>query len=142
MKTPRLACFASLVSAAVLVSSAQGQVATEPKPETDKLAACVGDYRQTVRCALAIVLKGQMSLQGAEISPLRPSRLTQPGDNSTCVRVATKDGVGFFAVFLENDKFSDVRRAVAIDGCQNETYTALPVKPPPPAHKKATRHKK
>jgi hypothetical protein len=53
----------------------------------------------------------------------------------------TRDGPGLFAVFLENDKFSDVRRAVAIDGCQQETYTALLVKSPPPVHTKTMQQK-
>lgn len=142
MKILYLACLASFVAAMGFVSSAQGQVATKLKPKTDTPVACVGDYRQIVRCALAPALQGKISLQEAEISPLRPSRLTQPGDSLACVRVMTRDGPGFFAVFLENDKFSDVRRAVAIDGCQQETYTALLVKPPPPAHAKTIRHKK
>jgi hypothetical protein len=80
MKILYLACLASLVAAMGFVSPAQSQVATKLKPKTDTPVPCVGDYRQIVRCALAAALQSQISLQEAEISPLRPSRLTQPGD--------------------------------------------------------------
>jgi hypothetical protein len=95
------------------------------KPDAGAGVDCSSDYKQVVRCALPTIVQGRLPLAGAEISSLRPTRLTQLGDSITCVKLNAETGASFIAVFLIDNKYSDARRAVAIDGCRNETYVPL-----------------
>ncbi|HEY1474449.1 MAG TPA: hypothetical protein VGF53_10230 [Pseudolabrys sp.] len=79
---------------------------------------------------------------GAQVSELRQTSGSQSGDWFACVKSDTAPYVGFFAVFIENEKVVDFRRSVATDRCEAASYSPLapPVvqeKKTPPKRKKA-----
>jgi len=80
--------------------------------------------RQTIEAAAK--LKDFPPLAGAEISALRASRAPQPGQWMACLRTAPQAGAapGTFAVFFD-DEAPEIRRAVLVDRCGGETYSAL-----------------
>jgi len=71
-------------------------------------------------------LKKSESAGSFEISPLRRTQLTQPGDWFACVRTNVQDRPAHIAVFMRDGRVIDRRQAVVIDGCAQEQFQPLP----------------
>jgi len=90
-----------------------------PSPETGP-----ADYQ-------ALVAKDLNNLQNLgskgpfEISPLRQTQLTQPGDWFACVRTSVQDRPTYIAVFLRDGRVIDRRQAVLVDGCIQEQFQPM-----------------
>jgi hypothetical protein len=82
------------------------------------------NYRQLTADAAAGLLK-DIPLTGAQISELRAPQATQLGDWVACLKTDGRNG-GSFAVFYEDGKVFDIRRAVAVDRCEQAAYASLP----------------
>jgi hypothetical protein len=70
-------------------------------------------------------LKARAPMGPLEVSPLRPTRLAQPGDWFVCVRTTIQERPTYFAVFLREGRVIDRRQAVVIDGCADEQFQPL-----------------
>jgi hypothetical protein len=90
--------------------SAQPPQATAAPPDKKKLAELVGSAFQMAK------LSGT-----GEVSPLRATQAPQRGDWMVCIKSSAPDQTRY-AVFIKDNAISDVRPAVVIDGCYNETY--------------------
>ena len=60
-----------------------------------------------------------------EVSPIRATVLTEPGDWIICFKSSVLDQPGRYAVFFHDNKPADYRIAVSIDNCDKETYAPL-----------------
>ena len=69
--------------------------------------------------------------KGAQVSELRKTSGPQPGDWMACVKSNTNPYIGFFAVFIADEKVKDFRRSIGIDQCESAAYSLLPSPPPP-----------
>jgi hypothetical protein len=68
-----------------------------------------------------------------EISPLRRTRLAQPGDWMACVRTTVQQRPTYLAFFMREGRVLEQRIAVLIDECTQEQFQPLPeYRPPPP----------
>jgi hypothetical protein len=128
--------FAALTSACSgILPSTQLTTASTPPPAAP-LATPPADYRKIIRAGVPAPMTN-----GAQVSELRKTiGGGQSGDWIACVKSDAKPYIGFFAVFIENEKVVDFRRAVGIDRCEAAIYSPLP---PPVVQKKtpAKRHK-
>jgi len=98
-------------------------------PPAAPLATPPADYRKIIGAGVPAPM-----MNGAQVSELRKTiGGGQSGDWIACVKSDTKPYIGFFAVFIENEKVVDFRRAVGIDRCETAIYSPLP----PPVVKKA-----
>jgi hypothetical protein len=89
------------------------------------------DYGKIIRAGVPAPMTN-----GAQASELRKTiGGGQSGDWIACVKSDTKPYIGFFAVFIENEKVVDFRRAVGIDRCEAAIYSPLP---PPVVQKKTS----
>jgi hypothetical protein len=80
------------------------------EPDKKKLAELVGNAFQMAK------LSGP-----GEVSPLRATRAPQRGDWVVCIKSSAPDQTRY-AVMIKDNAILDVRPAVVIDGCYNETY--------------------
>ena len=64
---------------------------------------------------------------GPEVSAIRETYLSEPGDWIICLKSNTSDQPLRYAIFFEDNKYVSSRTAVGIDHCDKETY-ALPKK--------------
>jgi len=71
-------------------------------------------------------LKDRSSMGPFEISPLRSTRLAQPGDWIACVRTTIQERPTYFAVFIREGRVVERRQAVVIDQCAQEEFQPLP----------------
>jgi hypothetical protein len=76
-------------------------------------------------------LKDRTSLGPLEISPLRQTRLAQPGDWFACVRTTVQEQLTHFAFFIREGRVIERRQAVLVDGCAQEQFQPLPEQPRP-----------
>ena len=83
------------------------------------------DYQALVANDLRQLKKSE-STGSFEISPLRRTQLTQPGDWFACVRANVQDRPAHIAVFMRDGRVIDRRQAVVIDGCAQEQFQPLP----------------
>ena len=83
-----------------------------------------GNVRQLTADQAFLILKDQ-NFMGAQLSSLRPPQQTQLGDFVACLRTFGEKG-GTFAVFYEDGKVSEIRRAVVVDHCETADYAPLP----------------
>jgi hypothetical protein len=90
------------------------------------------DYQVLVAKDLAN-LKDRASMGSLEISPLRRTRLAQPGDWMACVRTTIQERPTYLAFFMREGRVLDRRLAVLIDECVQEQFQPLPEFRPPPA---------
>jgi hypothetical protein len=90
------------------------------------------DYQTLVAKDLA-GLKDRASMGAFEISPLRRTRLAQPGDWMACVRTTVQERPTYLAFFMREGRVLDRRLAVLIDECAQEQFQPLPELRPPPA---------
>src|SRR5262245_21254609 len=71
-----------------------------------------------------------------EVSPMRRTRLAQPGDWMVCVRATVQERPAYLAFFMREGRVLDRRIAVLIDECAQEQFQPLPeYRPPPPEAK-------
>ena len=111
-----------------VLPSTQLTTASTPPPVAP-LATPPADYRKIIRAGVPAPMTN-----GAQVSELRKTiGGGQSGDWIACVKSDTKPFIGFFAVFIENEKVVDFRRAVGIDRCEAAIYSPLP---PPVVQKK------
>lgn len=101
-------------------------------PDTSEPAPAPTDYQQLVAKDMAS-MKARLGMGALEISPLRPTRLAQPGDWFACVRTNIQERKVHYAVFMRDGKVTDRREAVVIDGCPQQEFQPLPVVEPPRA---------
>ena len=87
------------------------------------------DYQALVAKDL-VALPNRSSMGPLEISPLRQTRLAQPGDWFACVRTTLQERPIFFAVFIRDGKVIDRRQAVVVDGCAEQRFAPLPSEAP------------
>jgi hypothetical protein len=100
-------------------------------PDTPtSLDAGPADYQALVANNLR-ELKDRTSLGPLEISPLRQTRLAQPGDWFACVRTTVQEQLTHFA-FIREGRVIERRQAVLVDGCAQEQFQPLPEQPRPP----------
>jgi hypothetical protein len=115
-----------------ILPSTQLTTASTPPPAAAPaapLATPPADYRKIIRAGVPAPMTN-----GAQVSELRKTiGGGQSGDWIACMKSDTKPYIGFFAVFIENDKVVDFRRAVGIDRCEAAIYSPLP---PPVVQKK------
>jgi hypothetical protein len=76
-------------------------------------------------------LKDRTSLGPLEISPLRQTRLAQPGDWFACVRTTVQEQPTHFALFIREGRVIERRQAVLVDGCAQEQFQPLAEQPRP-----------
>jgi hypothetical protein len=95
-------------------------------PDAAEPAPAPTDYQQLVAKDMA-TLKAKLGTGAMEISPVRPSRLAQPGDWFACVRTTVQERKVHYAVFMRDGKVTDRREAVVIDGCPQQEFQPLPV---------------
>jgi hypothetical protein len=57
-----------------------------------------------------------------EVSPIRATALTEPGDWMLCMKSSAADQPRRYAIFFADNKHIDNRIAVAIDYCNTATY--------------------
>ena len=88
------------------------------------LEAGPGDYQAVVAKDVG-TLANRATLGPLEISALRRTRLTQPGDWVACVRAVTEERPTYFAVFIRDGRVIDRRLAVLVDECGQEQYQPL-----------------
>ena len=60
-----------------------------------------------------------------EVSPIRATVLTEPGDWIICLKSSAPDQPNRYAIFFQDNKLADSRIAVSIDHCDKETYAPL-----------------
>ena len=91
------------------------------------------DYQPLVAKALAELkdTKGPF-----DVSPLRRTRLAQPGDWMVCVRATVQERPTYLAFFMREGQVFDRRIAVLIDECAQERFQPLPEHRPPPPEAK------
>jgi len=92
--------------------SVQPSQVTHTPPDKKKLVELVGNASQMAK------LSGT-----AEVTPLHASRAPQLGDWAFCIKTASDPTR--YAVTLRDNAILEVRPAVVIDGCYNETYQPL-----------------
>jgi hypothetical protein len=90
------------------------------------------DYQALVAKDLA-GLPDRASMGAFEISPLRRTRLAQPGDWMACVRTTIQERPTYLAFFMREGRVLERRLAVLIDECGQERFQPLSEFRPPPA---------
>jgi hypothetical protein len=106
-------------------------------PDTSEPAPAPTDYQQIVAKDMA-PMKARLGMGALEISPVRPTRLAQPGDWFACVRTNIQERKVHYAIFMRDGKVTDRREAVVIDGCPQQDFQPLPVVEATPAAAPAT----
>jgi len=113
---------AALTSACSGVLPSTQLTTASTTPPAAPLATPPADYRKIIGAGVPAPM-----MNGAQVSELRKSiGGGQSGDWIACVKSDTKPYVGFFAVFIENEKVVDFRRAVGVDRCEAAIYSPLP----------------
>jgi hypothetical protein len=87
------------------------------------------NHRQLVLEKRATLFPGGVTLGEMEISPLRDDEHVPEASWSACLRTDKKGKPRMFAVFFRNEEIPHVREALAVDGCERETFG--PLKPEP-----------
>jgi hypothetical protein len=101
-------------------------IESEPRP---------ADYQVLVAKDLT-GLKDRAFTGPFEISPLRRTRLAQPGDWMACVRTTVQERPTYLAFFMREGRVLERRIAVLIDECAQEQFQPLPeYRSPPPQSK-------
>ena len=109
---------AAAVAAAALLLSGCSTPALLPSPPPAAYAQLAGNYLPTA-------LHG-VPVQGARISSLRAAKGGQPGQWAACIELPAAQA-GFYAIFYDDGAVTDLRQAVAVDGCgRNLAYAPLP----------------
>jgi hypothetical protein len=120
---------AALTSACSGVLPSTQLTTASTTPPATPLATPPADYRKIIGAGVPAPM-----MNGAQVSELRKTvGGGQSGDWIACVKSDAKPYIGFFAVFIENEKVVDFRRAVGIDRCEAAIYSPLP---PPVVQKK------
>jgi hypothetical protein len=101
-------------------------------PEINDSETGPADYQQLVARDLA-AMKDRAGMGPLEISPLRRTRLAQPGDWMACVRTTVQERPTYLAVFMREGRVLDRRVAVVIDECGQEHFQPLSEHRPPSA---------
>lgn len=123
---------------AVLIAASTACAPITPHGQiTTARIATPADYRK-------IISEGTPApmTKGAQVSDLRATRGPQPGDWMACVKSNTNPYIGFFAVFIADEKVKDFRRSVGIDQCESAAYSPLPSPPPVQKNNKPGKRKK
>jgi hypothetical protein len=89
----------------------------EPEPEPD--------YQKLVASSANTNLKDRASFGPLEISPIRRTRLTEPGDWMVCVKTTVRGHDAYFGAFIQEHQVIAWRQAVLIDECEKESYQPL-----------------
>ena len=113
--------FAVLASCSDTLSLPDRPVALDPGPF---------DYQALVSKYLD-GQKNRDSMGSIEISPLRASRLAQPGDWMVCARTTVEDRPTYLALFIRENKVIESRLAVLLDECAQQRFQPLPTPPKP-----------
>jgi hypothetical protein len=85
---------------------------TPPSPPSDAVIAG----------AVAAVFAAAKLPGTPEVSPIRATILTEPGDWILCLKSSAPDQPRRYAIFFEDNKHINNRIAVVIDNCHQETY--------------------
>jgi hypothetical protein len=85
---------------------------TPPSPPSDAVIAA----------AVAAVFAASKLPGTPEVSPIRATILTEPGDWILCLKSSALDQPRRYAIFFEDNKHINNRIAVGIDNCDAETY--------------------
>jgi hypothetical protein len=107
------------VALALVISAASAGVANAQSPASYSPALDV-----TAAIRAAVKLEPATRIEGAQISPLRPTQGPQLGDAIACLKLAGQPG-GYIAVFFERDKVLSYRSAVVYDRCGEGPFTLL-----------------
>jgi hypothetical protein len=89
----------------------------EPEPEPD--------YQKLVASSANTNLKDRVSFGPLEISPIRRTRLTEPGDWMVCAKTTVRGHDAYFGAFIQEHQVIAWRQAVLIDECEKESYQPL-----------------
>jgi hypothetical protein len=101
-------------------------------PEMTDSETGPADYQLLVARDLA-AMKERVGMGPLEISPLRRTRLAQPGDWMACVRTTVQERPTYLAVFMREGRVLDRRVAVLIDECGQEQFQPISEPRPPSA---------
>ena len=85
---------------------------TPPTPPSDAVVAA----------AVAAIFTASKLPGTPEVSPIRATALTEPGDWMLCMKSSAPDQPRRYAIFFEDNKHINNRIAVGIDHCDKETY--------------------
>jgi hypothetical protein len=108
-----------------IVALALGSACTSfVSPEITDSETGPADYQQLVARDLA-AMKDRVGMGPLEISPLRRTRLAQPGDWMACVRTTVQERPTYLAVFMREGRVLDRRVAVVIDECGQEQFQPI-----------------
>ena len=122
---------AAAITALLLAGCATPTVSRSPPP---------ANYAQLAANYLAGNLHN-VPVQNAQISALRASKGTQPGQWGACIAFPAAQNA-FYAIFYDEGKVIDFRQSVAIDNCRRtEVYVPLPAARLPKAAKPAVKPK-
>ena len=116
----------SFLPAILIAASTAACAAITSDAQIAARIAAPADYRK-------IISEGTPApmTKGALVSELRKTSGPQPGDWMACVKSNTNPYIGFFAVFIADEKVKEFRRSIGIDQCESAAYSLLPSPPPP-----------
>lgn len=83
------------------------------------------DYRQLVINSEVAKAMTKNATGPLEISTLRPTRGSQPGEWMTCLRGWQNGRQAYMAVFFRNGAIIDFRGGVMIDECDRDSFSLL-----------------
>ncbi len=134
-------CLTILFATLLLGACGATDVKLASAPLASNYKRIVADSITTVMLAPPSALAKQSPTSGLfpvtgplEMSEARPTLLAmQPGDWIVCIKRPAAVTT-YYAVFLTGEKVTDYRGAVAVDHCEQETYSPLP----PPRKLKAS----
>jgi len=110
-----------------LAASGCGTIDEREAARAVRPAAVPPDEKKLVELANAAFATAKLS--GApEVSPVRATHDTQVGDWVFCIRGRGADQMPEYAVLIRDNRISEVRSLVSIDGCHGETYRPIEVK--------------
>ena len=116
----------SFLPAILIAASTAACAAITTDAQIAARSAAPADYRK-------IISEGTPApmTKGALVSELHNTSGPQPGDWMACVKSNTNPYIGFFAVFIADEKVMEFRRSIGIDQCESAAYSLLPSPPPP-----------
>ena len=118
--------------AAVALGACSSAAMPEPAQTGDHKPWPGSDYRQLVADnAFIVTLRKKTSYSMFEISDLRRSAGSEPGDWMTCLRTGVNGKLRYFGVFFKDFEVIDYRLSVVINRCEQEQYSPLPNATPP-----------
>jgi hypothetical protein len=118
-----LVCLAML-----LCLTASGCVALDAKESTSPapVVTVPPDEKKLAELANTAFATAKLST-APEISPVRAAHDTQLGDWVFCIRGRDADQMREYAVLIRDNKVSELRSSVLIDGCHDETYRPIEI---------------